>query len=195
MSYADPRYGNLIHKYHFDGDLTNILAKASSIFAISKNLNAAVERDGGISSSSEPDCPHIWKETEELRAWFLNIIKDKICDDWDFHPTVKHNLIFDNSWVNKHTKGAWTDEHSHGGMPIVVSFYLEQPNDSGYFQFFDPLFSSRQSTVFTRLSPWITVPTVTGDALIFPGWLFHKTQPSHTTQRRITMTFNISHKK
>lgn len=195
MFYADPRYGNIIHKYHYEHDLSNIVDRASRLFATSNNLNAALEREGGISSSSEEDSPHQWEETSDLRCWLIDTIKNNVCDDWDFYPSVKKNLIFDNSWVNKHPPGAWTDEHTHGGMPVVVSFYLEQPVDSGYFQFFDPLYSVRQSPEFGRMSPWVTVPTVTGDALIFPGWLYHKTQPNNSTQRRFNMTFNIAHNR
>jgi ectoine hydroxylase-related dioxygenase (phytanoyl-CoA dioxygenase family) len=39
---------------------------------------------------------------------------------------------------------------------------------------------------------WKEIPTVTGDVLIFPSWLRHRTQVNNSNEKRWVLTSNFS---
>ena len=40
------------------------------------------------------------------------------------------------------------------------------------------------------LWPYVEIPVKTNDIIVFPGWLWHKTQASNTEEDRYVMTIN-----
>jgi len=48
----------VVWKGHYSGDLSELVKRASHKLKTGSQLNNRVERDGGISSSSDPDAPH-----------------------------------------------------------------------------------------------------------------------------------------
>jgi len=137
--------------------------------------------------------PHTWVENkrfvEFLYANLPNIQKE--------FKLPERPLSISNSWVNKHSRGGETLEHTHLGIDLVVSSYLYCPPDSGNLLIRDPLEYHRWST-FKEIDPhekhqypWIEVPVKTNEVLIFPGWLVHKTEKSNTDVDRYVMTTNL----
>ena len=77
-----------------------------------------------------------------------------------------------------------------------MSAYLDVPLNSGSILFRDPLHVIlRNSTSESAQNCWRIVPVSTGDVVIFPSWLRHRTEVSESTDRRLVWSLNISYKK
>ena len=99
-------------------------------------------------------------------------------------------MFVSNSWYNEHYRGDWTDEHAHGPC-VVCTAYIKKPDNSGNPLVRDPLTEVRTSEPM-NIQPWRLIPVNEGDVIFFPGWLRHKTEPSESDERRLTLTFNIT---
>ena len=180
-------FEHVIWKGHYDGDLSNIRNRSLQILTTSNKLNAGLERDGGRSSSSDPDAPHKWPEIDPFINWLVEPVQH-ILPHWNYFD---EKIQFGSSWVNIHPTGAWTDEHQHGSVPLVVVLYIEQPKDGGNLEVFDPLFYNWSGTPGRTPNPWREIVVQTGDVIIFPGWILHRTQKNASDQNRIVASFNI----
>ena len=145
-----------------------------------------MERDGGLSSSSDPDAPHFWKEAEEFFNW-LKPNSTLAWNNWGY-PNV--NRSFGNSWANIHPPGGWTDVHTHGTAKQVVVLYLQQPTNGGNLEIQNPLFYHWQG-YYTGAPEWLEIKVNTGDVLLFPGWISHRSQKNLSSENRIVLSFNI----
>ncbi len=101
------------------------------------------------------------------------------------------------SWSNLHARGDHTGEHSHCngrlGCHIASVYYLEK-GEGGDIELVDPLDYIRRLTPLQKdhgdaimATP---VETRTGDFLLFPGWLRHRTQPATWKRHAISINFN-----
>ncbi len=181
-------FERLIWKGHYDGDLSKMLENAKYLLSTSLNLNVGLERDGGVSSSSDPNAPHNWSATGPFLNW-LDPVSLKIWHHWGY--PIKHERILSGSWVNKHPKGAWTDEHQHGQVPMVVVLYLYNPKDGGNLEVANPLFYHWSGTIKTPGYEWTQIPVESGDVIIFPGWINHRTQKNLSDEDRYVMSINV----
>ena len=173
-----------------DLDLTGVTAIIQDQF-LSVNNTVNLEKNGGVSTYSTN------KNLHTLPAF------QKLCDTVMYHANlywkaldINEGLqpVIDECWSNKHTKGSYTDLHSHSLHPLVVSFYLAAPTNSGGIVFANPMeygitHMPYNSSIEEKVNT--TVYISTGDMLIFPGWLRHKTEVSNTDDERIVITFNI----
>lgn len=137
--------------------------------------------------------PHTWVENKR----FVEFLYSNLPNIQKEFKLPKQPLSIANSWVNKHSRGGETLEHTHPGIDLVISSYLYCPPNSGNLIIRDPLEYHKWST-FQDVSerdehpyPWIEVPVKTNEVLIFPGWLVHKTQKSNTDTDRYVMTTNL----
>ena len=177
----------VVWKGHYSGDLSELVKRASHKLKTGSQLNTRVERDGGISSSSDPDAPHYWEESNDFLVWAGPMI-EKVWAEWQL-PTC--DLSISSSWVNLHPFNGWTDEHTHGSVPLVCVLYVEQPANGGNLEIFDPMFHTWSGSLRVEL-PWKEIKVRTGDVLMFPGWMLHKTQKNSSNDDRIVMSINIS---
>jgi hypothetical protein len=83
------------------------------------------------------------------------------------------------SWTNRHLRTGQTTEHRHEGVELVLSCYLNVPENSGAFEFY-------------YNGQWHTVPVQSNDVLIFSGTLLHRTEVSQSDLPRIVVTMNIT---
>ena len=89
---------------------------------------------------------------------------------------------------------AHTLPHDHGSTNVVVSAYVQVPQDSGNLMFEQLLRTNW--THYSRIPEgtchdyWKEVSVKTNDVLLFPGWMTHKTQASKSNGDRITFTIN-----
>lgn len=187
--FTDP-FPSFLLKGCFPGDLTRIEQKAREKFASSKKLNTRVERDGGLSTSTDPDAPHDWVELEEFKNYLFSEIP-KIWNYWNYPPA---DVGFASSWVNLHPPGGWTDEHTHGRTDIVVVLYIKQPDNGGNLEIFDPMYSNWSGSSRVYL-PWRELIVKTGDVFVFPGWVLHRTQKNQSRDDRIVLSINISSRR
>jgi hypothetical protein len=181
-------FEHLVWKDHYEGDLSMMLKDARHLLDTSLALNVGLERDGGVSSSSDPDAPHNWISTGPFLNW-VDPLSLKIWKHWGYPLT--HERILSGSWVNRHPNGAWTDAHQHGMVPQVIVLYLDNPENGGNLEVAHPLFYHWSSTIKSPGYEWIEIPVKTGDVIIFPGWINHRTQKNQSSQDRIVMSINV----
>jgi uncharacterized protein (TIGR02466 family) len=180
-------FENYIWKGHYPGNLMSLQSKAHNHFVNNKKLNSILERGGGLSSSTDTDAPQAWEEAQDFLEWIKKPIIT-IWQDWAYQNT---NARIVSSWVNLHPPGAWTDEHSHGSIPLVVVLYIDQPLNGGNLEIQNPLFYHWQGYNQLSTTRWKEIPVSTGDVVIFPGWINHRTQQNLSNQNRIVASFNI----
>ena len=157
----------------------------------SVNVNVSLEKNGGVSTYATNRQLHTNPEFKKLNELILHHVNLywKVLDINDgLHPEI------DECWSNLHCKGSFTDLHSHSMHPIVVSFYLSAPPDSGNIIFVNPMEYAithipYNFPVDSKINT--TVYVESGDVCLFPGWLRHKTEESNSDENRIVITFNI----
>ena len=194
LQIADP-WSPVIFKDHYDGlDWSSIKPRVDAL--IDKvTRNTSLEKGGGISTvdlQDDPvDQPHTWTEFDQLRQWIMPRIDEAVA----LWKLTNQRYEVTNSWVNRHDKGAWTDEHTHPGVQIAIAFYLYAPPNSGRIMFRDPLayhWAGQPSEYrHTTGSEWYPVDIATGDLFIFPGWLPHKTEVNQSNESRYVFTVNL----
>jgi len=111
-----------------------------------------------------------------------------------------HNPYIYEMWTNKYVPGSFIDVHNHAPIPLTVSFYLKKEKDSGNIVFENPLETILKHQPYKLLqdrNQYHTlfdheVEVTTGDLVIFPGWLRHKTLPNNSSSERIMIGANIN---
>lgn len=155
------------------------------------NVNISLEKNGGVSTYASNRMLHMnsaFEKLNELILYHVNLYW-KILDINDgLKPAI------DECWSNKHVKGSYTDLHSHSMHPIVVSFYLTAPKDSGNIVFVNPMEYAITHIPYNypvedKINTSVYIKS--GDVVMFPGWLRHKTEVSNSDEDRIVITYNI----
>ena len=182
----------LIIKVHYDGFDWNKLKPTCEKMIRDTPVAVDVEDDYGKSSVyNRRNQPHLNHAFQDFYKWLEPIYKHILINEWKLFEEFEY--IVGNSWVNVHEKGGTTLEHHHGPAALVAATYLNLPKDGGFIQFKDPL--EYQKTFQTRKESttidWKTIPAVTGDVLLFPGWMRHRTQQSASTEERWVLTTNV----
>jgi uncharacterized protein (TIGR02466 family) len=187
----------LIIKTHYNNfDWDKLEPVCQKLIEDSKGLSYL--EDGNASSSvSNPNNPHIQSEFENFYKWLVPIANHIIKKEWELFEAYDYNFI--KSWVNYHDNTGYTKEHHHGSTILVAATYLNLPENGGYIEFKNPLEHYRGFTLHNKneeLWMWKKVPAKTGDVLIFPGWLRHRTEPNNSNERRwvLTTNFSLKHK-
>lgn len=184
-------FAPFIFKYHYDFDWENIKDRVYDSLMTTPNVSALEVGDSHSTLFEQAHPPHTWPELSKFFNW-LNGPLTEVWNGMNYNWYTKHTN-YQNSWFNIHRNGGETLEHQHAYTELVVTCYLQLPKDSGYIEFRDPLEYHKAHTPITHEKElWKSVPAVTGDILIFPGWLKHRTQPNNTHNDRIVMTVNVA---
>jgi hypothetical protein len=173
-----------IFKLHFDFDWEKLKPICQDLI---------VGETARATSQANLKKPHNINEFKQfyewLNPWVNHIANDKMAYD---EYQMRHYIT--DSYVNVHRKMAQASEHNHACNAIVVATYLYLPENSGYFQAKDPLEYHKTSLPISSEKLWSTIPTISGDVLIFPSWLQHRTQPNLSDENRWVLTTNYSYK-
>jgi hypothetical protein len=174
---------------HYPGDLTELTEKTKEFLKHNDELNTGLERDGGVSSSSATEQPHSWIESLDFYNW-LRRPTEEIWHAWSYKDVDQRQIA--RSWANFHPPRAWTDEHTHGPTDQVAVLYLDAPANSGNLQVLNPLFYHWEGTPrISGSNGWRDVPIQTGDVIVFPGWMMHRTGKNESDSDRLTINTNI----
>jgi uncharacterized protein (TIGR02466 family) len=187
-----------IYKLHFDFDWNELKPICEELIEGSK-AKGAYQLNNGQTSQLNFRKPHDIKEFDSFYSWIMSLIPT-ISKKSIGYETAKMmdinnaelNYYIINSWVNVHKPEGLTKEHNHASTAWVVTAYLKVPENGGYIKFKDPLEYSKSA--YYHDDPkwmWKTVPIQTGDILVFPGWLIHKTEKNQSEQDRWVLTTNI----
>lgn len=148
----------------------------------------------GVSTGQKTLDLHTYHEFD----WIIGQMFPHVIDYWDkdlgYAPTDIQPVA---AWANLHEDGDYTQEHSHSAgirqSHVSSVFYLKK-GEGGDIEFCDPLDHIRRFTPLARsiddaiLSD--SVPSLTGDFLLFPGWLRHRTQPAIGKRVAISINYN-----
>lgn len=108
-------------------------------------------------------------------------------------PQIEH------MWANLTPKGGNIIHHNHSPFEIAGSFYVNAEPEMGSIAMVDPLelirgrlpiYSDQESKQGRYFFDHIEHPQP-GKLVLFPGWLYHKTQPNPSDKERIVMGMNI----
>jgi uncharacterized protein (TIGR02466 family) len=102
-------------------------------------------------------------------------------------------------WANLTPKGGNIIHHNHSPFEIAGSFYVNATPDMGCIAMVDPLevikgrlpiYSEQESKQGRYFFDHVEQPAP-GKLVLFPAWLYHKTQPNPSDKERIVMGMNI----
>ncbi len=183
----------LIFRDRFDFDLDKINPIVDELM---KDENAHTGPPFGIGASRttfkvvQEKQPHFHPDNRLFVEW-LGVRIRQVMKIWLDEPYPIH---ISNSWYNVHESGGWQDEHVHALSRWSISAYLDVPLNSGNILFRDPLHElTRNFTSESSQHPWKVVPVNTGDVLIFPSWLRHKTEVCKSADRRLIWSLNVGY--
>jgi uncharacterized protein (TIGR02466 family) len=175
-------------------DFESLKSLLLPIFELAKNKNADLERQGGVSTYFTDNQLHKREEFKTLSEFVLQQARAywTVLDVYEgLEPEI------DLCWSNIHTDNSYTSHHSHSLSPVVASFYLEAPKNSGDIVFINPMEYSLTHIPHNAAIESIIETAVhieTGDLVLFPGWVRHKTQENNSGKDRIVITFNLRYK-
>jgi uncharacterized protein (TIGR02466 family) len=111
----------------------------------------------------------------------------------DFHtPDIVH------MWANLAPKGGNIIQHNHSPFEIAGSFYVNVEPDMGKLALVNPLevvlgrlpyYSNNESKQGRYYFDHLVEPKP-GKLVLFPGWMYHKTQPNETEKERLVIGMN-----
>ena len=137
-------------------------------------------------------------EDSPLLQDLIESMMDTVVEYWDQHLGYAPAEIRPTaSWSNLHTRGDYTGEHSHCNGRLgchIASVYYLQKDEGGDICLCDPLDYIRRLTPLQKDNGDAIisepVPTRTGDFLLFPGWVRHKTNRATNKRQAISINFN-----
>ena len=183
----------MIIKVHYDGFNFKKLEPVLEKLVKDSPLPASLEVDDAKSSVSNPMMPHMMDEFSDFYKWLEPIVDHIILNEWGLVKAYRY--IYGNSWVNYHGKNGFTDEHHHGPATMVLATYLNLPENGGFIEFKDPL-EYQKGVNLREIGEehinWKKIPAKTGDVLMFPGWIRHRTERNMSTEKRWVLTTNIN---
>jgi len=170
-----------------DGGVSSIHWNYSNSIA-----SVASSNKGGDYGEHPFGLPKDWPEFAEFYQ-YMNYILGLVCEEWGYNSSWDRKIT--ESWMNVHPEGAWTTEHHHQNVMFATSAYIKKPNNSGNFLVRNPLEILKKSeptdTSYWRDEMyWAPIEVETGDVLIFPGWLTHKTEVSRSEEKRYILSTN-----
>lgn len=182
-------HGSYVYRAHFKFDWNRLRPVCKNLIETTKHEGYLVE--GGKTSVSNHKQPHLLPEFKDFYTWLKTIVKEVAINKEGFHKNFKYSV--GNSWVNYHGEGGKTLEHNHSNAIFVAATYLYMPENGGYIEYKDPLEYHKAAYEHQDGKSWFwkEVPAVTGDVLIFPGWLKHRTQNNLSNEKRWVLTTNF----
>ena len=178
-------------KFNFDLDKINPIVeelmkdKDSGVYFSCEGSSRTTH---GISIHKQP---HFHPHNKLFVSWLGERIREimRLWNEGDYP------IYITNSWYNEHKQGGWQNDHVHALSRWSVSAYLDVPPNSGNILFRDPLHElTRNFTSESSQHPWKIIPVTTGDVLIFPSWLRHKTEVCKSVDRRLVWSLNVGYK-
>lgn len=154
---------------------------------------SSLEKNGGVSTYETENQLHEIDEIKQLAdiVLFHSRIYWRVLDiDERLSPRI------DQCWSNIHKTGSFTLQHSHSLMPMVGSFYLKAEKNSGDLILTNPAEYSITNIPFSKnIEQKIetSIKIRTGDLVLFPGYVRHKTGENFSGHDRIVITFNMGY--
>jgi uncharacterized protein (TIGR02466 family) len=171
----------------------NLEEKLQYEFDRSSPSISGLEKNGGLSTYDTNCNLHL----EEYVKTVSNIVLQHSKLYWkvlDVDPRLEPRI--DQCWSNIHYNDSITIEHSHSLYPIVATLYVKSSKNSGDLVLINPMeygLTHIPYGVPIENKTETSIRVSTGDLVLFPGWIRHKTQENLSNQSRIVLSFNINY--
>jgi uncharacterized protein (TIGR02466 family) len=173
---------------------TSILEeKLQAEFSQSSTSVSGLEKNGGISTYTTNCNLHL----EEYANTISNIVLHHTNLYWkilDIDSRLEPRI--DQCWSNIHYKDSLTLEHSHSLYPVVGTVYIKAEKNAGNLVLINPMeygLTHMPYGVPIENKTETSIKVSTGDLVLFPGWVRHKTEENCSNSSRIVMSFNINY--
>jgi uncharacterized protein (TIGR02466 family) len=174
--------------YEFDWDLLYPICD-ELISTTPKGLSLVTN---GHTSHQNLRQPHKIKEFTPYFDWLKLMVAEVATNGMGYSKNF-HDYKITNSWVNVHENGGVTATHNHSNTFLVAATYLKMPENGGFFECKDPLEYVKGEYYYDDpMWMWKQIPTISGDVLVFPAWLRHRTQQNQSNEKRWVLTTNFS---
>lgn len=179
-----------IYKLHFEFDW-DVLKPICDQLINSEHAKSALITNGESSHFNKVQ-PHRIEQFKPFYTWLSPLVKDIFTEKSAYSKEMMQYYI-NNSWVNVHHTGGKTNVHNHTNTFMVATAYLHLPENGGFFECKDPL-EYNKGFYYSDNNDWLwkEIPTISGDVLIFPSWLKHKTQINQSLEDRWVLTTNFT---
>lgn len=174
--------------------LDNIEESLLGEFEKSSPSMSPLEKNGGISTYSTHSSLHNESFSHELNSIILQHVKRywKVLNiDSRLEPDI------DECWSNIHYQGSSTEYHSHSLMPVVATFYVKAKPNCGELVLINPMeygLTHIPYEVPIEQKTETKLEVLSGDLVLFPGWVRHRTEPNFSDDNRIVMSYNFKYK-
>jgi uncharacterized protein (TIGR02466 family) len=146
---------------------------------------------GGLSTRTFDGGMHL-HNIEEFKDLSADIIKHADVYWGGYGLDRYYEPYIKQSWSNRHYRGNETLSHIHSGSPIVATYYMQAPEDSGRIYFENPLeYHQCHEPRSNDNRRYIDIED--GTLLIFPGFLKHGTEASQTDLPRTVLSINFGY--
>ena len=107
-------------------------------------------------------------------------------------------LAMTDCWVNIMPRGTAHGLHLHPLATISGTYYVKTPPGSPGLKLEDPRLERmmaappRRATAARENRPWVVLPAVAGNVLLFESWLRHEVAANPAAAERISISFNYN---
>jgi uncharacterized protein (TIGR02466 family) len=114
---------------------------------------------------------------------------------WDL---TGRTLEMTDCWINILQRHGVHGLHLHPLSTLSGTYYVQVPRGSPGIKFEDPRLDRmmaappRKTDASQQNRPWITVPAVAGELVLFESWLRHEVVPNPVAAERISVSFNYN---
>jgi uncharacterized protein (TIGR02466 family) len=114
---------------------------------------------------------------------------------WDLEGK---ELAMTDCWINIMARQVVHGLHLHPVSTLSGTYYLRVPRGSPGIKFEDPRLERfmaappRKSDARTENKPWVTLPAVPGQVVLFESWLRHEVAPNPVAAERVSVSFNYN---
>lgn len=185
-----------IYKTKFTGDMSSLLGTLEKFIEFDNTLinNQGSMRGNGVCSYVERRDLHTLPEFKLL----VDFITEQAANYWrelNYDDFYKPKIV--EMWYNVYKKDSFIDLHNHAPRVLTSSFYLRKTPGVGNIVFENPLstllkhqpYQINKNTYHTLFEQEFDAET--GDLVLFPGWLNHRTNVNTLDEDRIMIGTNI----
>jgi uncharacterized protein (TIGR02466 family) len=115
--------------------------------------------------------------------------------EWDL---TGRELAMTDCWLNIMSRNAVHGLHLHPLSTLSGTYYVHVPAGSPGIKFEDPRLDRymaappRSARARPENRPWVTLPAVAGQVVLFESWLRHEVASHPTAAERVSVSFNYN---
>jgi uncharacterized protein (TIGR02466 family) len=115
--------------------------------------------------------------------------------EWDLEG---RELVMTDCWINIMLRGAAHGGHLHPLSTLSGTYYVLVPPGCPGIKFEDPRLDRFMAAPPRILDPrppnrpWVTLPAIAGQIVLFESWLRHEVAPNPQAAERVSISFNYN---